>query len=137
MATGCSTQFISANYHVYFKITKVFLCMMCFLYLFTYIFIYLQLFGMLIMAIGLYGVVFTAQDLHGLKSVEIAYIVITDLSGVMVALGSIIFLVSFAGCVGALRENLCLLKLVSKIRFDTCIVIHMNVKNFKQVVFST
>lgn len=66
---------------------------------------------MLIIAIGLYGVVFTAQDLHGLKSVQVAYIVITDLSGVMVALGSIIFIVSFAGCVGALRENLCLLKL--------------------------
>ncbi|KAK7067807.1 Tetraspanin-33 [Halocaridina rubra] len=63
------------------------------------------------MAIGLYGVVFTAQDLHGFKSIEIAYIIITDVSGVMVALGAIIFMVSFAGCVGALRENLCLLKL--------------------------
>lgn len=67
---------------------------------------------MLIVAIGLYGVVFTAQDLYGLKSVKIAYIVITDLSGIMVALGSIIFIVSFAGCVGALRENLCLLQVV-------------------------
>lgn len=75
---------------------------------------------MLIIAIGLYGVVFTAQDLHGLKSVEIAYIVITDLSGVMMAIGSIIFLVSFAGCVGALRENLCLLKVVSKTSLAAC-----------------
>lgn len=70
---------------------------------------------MLVLAIGLYGVVFTAQDLHGLKSVETAYIIITDLSGVMVVLGSIIFIVSFAGCVGALRENLCLLKLVREL----------------------
>lgn len=78
--------------------------------LFTFNFIF-WLFGLLLVGIGLYGVVFTAQDLHGLKSVKIAYIVLTDLSGVMVALGSIIFVVSFAGCVGALRENLCLLKL--------------------------
>ncbi|XP_042231489.1 tetraspanin-33-like isoform X2 [Homarus americanus] len=83
-------------------------CIKWTLFFFNFIF---WLFGMLLMAVGLYGVVFTAQDLHGLKSVEIAYIVITDLSGVMVALGGIIFLVSFAGCVGALRENLCLLKL--------------------------
>nr|XP_053646241.1 tetraspanin-33-like [Cherax quadricarinatus] len=83
-------------------------CIKWTLFFFNFIF---WLFGMLIIAIGLYGVVFTAQDLNGLKSVQIAYIVITDLSGVMVALGSIIFIVSFAGCVGALRENLCLLKL--------------------------
>ncbi|XP_068223549.1 tetraspanin-33-like [Palaemon carinicauda] len=83
-------------------------CVKWALFFFNFIF---WIFGLLILAIGLYGVVFTAQDLYGLKSVEIAYIIITDLSGVMVALGSIIFIVSFAGCVGALRENLCLLKL--------------------------
>lgn len=83
-------------------------CIKWTLFAFNFLF---WLLGMLIMAIGLYGVVFTAQDLYGLKSAEMAYIIITDLSGVMVALGSIIFLVSFAGCVGALRENLCLLKL--------------------------
>ncbi|XP_066986368.1 tetraspanin-33-like isoform X2 [Macrobrachium rosenbergii] len=68
-------------------------------------------FGLLIIPIGLYGVIHTAQGLYYLKSVENAYTAITDHSGVMVALGSVIFLVSFAGCVGALRENLCLLKL--------------------------
>ncbi|XP_042885875.1 tetraspanin-33-like [Penaeus japonicus] len=83
-------------------------CVKWTLFFFNFIF---WLFGMLVLAIGLYGVVFTAQDLHGLKSVETAYIIITDLSGVMVVLGSVIFIVSFAGCVGALRENLCLLKL--------------------------
>ncbi|KAK3863570.1 hypothetical protein Pcinc_000070 [Petrolisthes cinctipes] len=87
--------------------THVSQCIKWTLFFFNFLF---WVFGMLIMAIGLYGVVFTAQDLYGLKSVEIAYIVITDLSGVMVALGSIIFIVSFAGCVGALRENLCLLQ---------------------------
>ncbi|XP_045111452.1 tetraspanin-33-like isoform X1 [Portunus trituberculatus] len=83
-------------------------CVKWTLFAFNFIF---WLFGLLLVGIGLYGVVFTAQDLHGLKSVKIAYIVLTDLSGVMVALGSIIFVVSFAGCIGALRENLCLLKL--------------------------
>ncbi|XP_050706509.1 tetraspanin-33-like [Eriocheir sinensis] len=83
-------------------------CVKWTLFFFNFIF---WLLGLLLVAIGLYGVVFTAQEINGLKSVEVAYIVLTDLSGVMVALGTIIFIVSFAGCVGALRENLCLLKL--------------------------
>lgn len=32
----------------------------------------------------------------------------------MMIIGGITFLMSFAGCLGALRENICLLKLVSR-----------------------
>lgn len=75
------------------------------------------MFGLLTMAIGAYGMYFTAVDLQDKKSLEIVYIIFTDLSGVLVAFGGIIFLISSAGCVGALRENMCLLKFVSIINF--------------------
>ena len=65
------------------------------------------------MAIGVYGMYFTAVDLQGKEEMEKIYILLTDLSGVFLAFGSVIFLVSYAGCIGALRENLCLLKTVS------------------------
>ena len=65
------------------------------------------------MAIGAYGMYFTAVDLTGKENLELMYILFTDVSAVFLAFGGVIFLVSFAGCVGALRENLCLLKTVS------------------------
>ncbi|KAF2368406.1 Tetraspanin/Peripherin [Trinorchestia longiramus] len=71
-----------------------------------------QVCALLLSAAGAYGMYFTAVERwDGKGSLELAYIVITDLSGVLLALGAIIWMVSFAGCVGALRENLCLLRL--------------------------
>lgn len=84
-------------------------CLKWTLFLFNFIFFVC---GFLVSAAGAYGMYFTAVELHGGKnSLELAYIVITDLSGVLLALGVVIWFVSFAGCIGALRENLCLLKL--------------------------
>ena len=85
----------------------------------------LQICGLLLSAAGAYGMYFTAVEIHGEKdSLELAYIVITDLSGVLLALGIIIWIVSFAGCVGALRENLCLLKLV-RLLIDIILASHV------------
>ena len=39
--------------------------------------------------------------------------VIFNLAFFMVLVGGIVFMVSFAGCIGALRENMCFLKLYS------------------------
>lgn len=44
---------------------------------------------------------------------------IFDLTILIVILGCIIFIIAFAGCIGALRENVCLLKFVSQ-----CYVMH-------------
>ena len=41
------------------------------------------------------------------------YDLVFDLTIIMIVLGAIIFVLAFTGCVGALRENICLLKFVS------------------------
>lgn len=72
-----------------------------------------QLFGGLLIGIGLYAFVDKWQ-LNGMVRLETVYDVILNVSLVMVIMGGVVFIVSFAGCVGALRENTCLLKFVSK-----------------------
>jgi tetraspanin-33 len=69
------------------------------------------LFGGLLIGIGLYAFVDKWQ-LTGWVKLDNVYDVILNVSLVMVLMGGVIFIVSFAGCVGALRENTCLLKFV-------------------------
>lgn len=71
-----------------------------------------QLFGGLLIGIGLYAFVDKWQ-LTGWVKLETVYDVVLNISLVMVIMGAVVFVVSFAGCVGALRENTCLLKFVS------------------------
>ncbi|KAF2897986.1 hypothetical protein ILUMI_08193 [Ignelater luminosus] len=70
------------------------------------------LFGGLLIGIGLYAFVDKWQ-LTGWVKLETVYDVILNISLVMVIMGGVVFIVSFAGCVGALRENTCLLKFYS------------------------
>jgi len=84
-------------------------CLKWTLFIFNFVF---WICGLLLSAAGAYGMYYTALAGHGDKgSLELAYIVITDLSGILLGMGFIIWIVSYSGCIGALRENLCLLKL--------------------------
>lgn len=71
-----------------------------------------QLLGGLLIGIGLYTFVEKWQA-TGLVRFETVYDIVLNISLVLVIAGGVIFHVSFAGCVGALRENTCLLKFVS------------------------
>lgn len=68
--------------------------------------------------IGMYAFVDKWQ-LTGWVKLETVYDVILNVSLVMVIMGGVVFVVSFAGCVGALRENTCLLKFV-RIKISNC-----------------
>ena len=50
------------------------------------------------------------------QDIETIYDVLLDLSILLMIVGAVIFIVGYAGCVGALRENICLLRIVSNIQ---------------------
>lgn len=68
--------------------------------------------GGLLISIGVYAFIDKVQ-LSGSLRVDNVFDVILNVSLVMILMGGIIFMVSFSGCIGALRENTCLLKLYS------------------------
>lgn len=71
------------------------------------------LFGGLLLAIGVYAFMDKLMDGNGWVRLDTIYDVIFNISLVMIIAGVIVFTVSFAGCLGALRENTWLLKLYS------------------------
>lgn len=66
------------------------------------------------MGVGLYAF-FEKWKGTGYSLVLNAEQMILDISIIMLIVGFVMFTVSFAGCVGALRENSCLLKFVRPI----------------------
>lgn len=73
-----------------------------------------QLLGGLLIGIGTYAFLDKWPDMvNGLIKVETIYDVVLNISLVLIIAGGVVFVVSFAGCVGALRENTCLLQFVS------------------------
>ncbi|KAH8240544.1 hypothetical protein KR038_008198 [Drosophila bunnanda] len=71
------------------------------------------LFGGLLLGIGIYAFKDKWEEANGWVRLETIYDVIFNISLVMIIAGMVIFLVSFSGCLGALRENTFLLKLYS------------------------
>lgn len=61
--------------------------------------------------VGFYAFVDKWQ-MTGSVRVENFYDILLNISLVMIIAGAVVFIVSFAGCVGALRENTCLLQFV-------------------------
>jgi len=68
--------------------------------------------GLLMVAIGLWAFL-DKYNTQGIVKVQTAFDIILDLSIVLIVVGGLIFAISFAGCIGALRENTCLLGLYS------------------------
>jgi len=71
------------------------------------------LFGGLLLGIGIYAFMDKWEEANGSVRLENVYDVILNISLVMILAGMVIFLVSFFGCLGALRENTFLLKTYS------------------------
>lgn len=89
--------------------TYVSSCVKYMIFLLNFIF---WLFGGLLIGIGFYAFVDKWQA-TGLIKLETFYDIVLNISLVMIIAGGIVFVVSFAGCLGALRENTCLLKFYS------------------------
>lgn len=70
-----------------------------------------QLFGGVIIGIGIWA--YLEKQKYYSKEIESVYDVIFDMAIVFFVLGVIIFILGYAGCIGALRENIFLLKFVS------------------------
>ncbi|KAH8398034.1 hypothetical protein KR222_010827 [Zaprionus bogoriensis] len=71
------------------------------------------LFGGLLAGIGIYAFMDKWQEGDGWRQLENIYDLVLNVSVVLIIAGIVVFVVSFAGCLGALRENTCLLKFYS------------------------
>jgi len=70
------------------------------------------LMGVLLLGIGTYAVIDKWASGEGFR-LENVYDIIFNLAFLLIICGGVIAIVSFAGCIGALRENMCLLKFYS------------------------
>ncbi|KAG8035430.1 hypothetical protein G9C98_006876 [Cotesia typhae] len=86
--------------------TYVSSCVKYMIFMLNFIF---WLFGGLLIGVGIYAFYDKLQTTGTIK-VENVYDIVLNISLVMAIAGGVVFIVSFAGCVGALRENTCLLK---------------------------
>lgn len=68
----------------------------------------LWMMGTVVIGLGMWSYIEKNKFAH--KSAEDVYDVLFDVSIVVIILGSLLFVVAFMGCLGALRENICLLK---------------------------
>ncbi|TRY78643.1 hypothetical protein TCAL_11603, partial [Tigriopus californicus] len=70
------------------------------------------LFGALLVGVGVYAALDKWHSGEGFK-LENVFDVLFNLAFLIIILGGVVFIVSFAGCIGALRENMCLLRFYS------------------------
>lgn len=68
--------------------------------------------GLMLMAVGVYATLdkWSSGEVFKLDTI---FDVMFNLGFLLIIIGGIVFIVSFAGCIGALRENTCLLKFYS------------------------
>ena len=66
---------------------------------------------MLFIAVGIWA--YTEKERFDVGGAKNIYDILFDISIVIIVIGSVIFVIGFTGCLGALRENIVLLKIVS------------------------
>lgn len=79
------------------------------MFFFNFIF---WLLGLLLMGIGIYAIMDRWSSGEAFKF-ETIFDVIFNVGFLLLLIGFVVFIVSFAGCIGALRENMCLLRFYS------------------------
>jgi len=84
-------------------------CVKYTMFFFNFIF---WLMGLLLMGIGIYAIMDKWSSGEAFK-LETIFDVIFNIGFLLLLIGFIVFIVSFAGCIGALRENMCLLRFYS------------------------
>lgn len=85
----------------------------CFL---IYVFFYLQFFGLCVLSVGFWAINEKDKVSNGIA--KLTHLAL-DPAFILIIVGIIIFVIGFTGCVGALRENTCLLSMVSLVRFKS------------------
>jgi len=84
-------------------------CVKYTMFFFNFIF---WILGLLLMGIGIYAIMDRWSSGEAFK-LETIFDVIFNIGFLLVLVGFVVFIVSFAGCIGALRENMCLLRFYS------------------------
>ena len=74
--------------------------------------------GGVLIGVGIWAMV--ERSKYYQTDIKDVYDVFTDVSIVLIVFGIIIFIIACAGCIGALRENVILLKIVSRGNYIYC-----------------
>lgn len=82
----------------------------------------MKLFGLCILAVGVWA--WNEKDMF--NNLSKLTTIALDPAFILICSGTITFIIGFAGCVGALRENTCLLAIVSFAVCYFCMIIYMN-----------
>ncbi|KAL3865084.1 hypothetical protein ACJMK2_006715 [Sinanodonta woodiana] len=76
------------------------------LFLFNFLF---WLCGGLMMGVGVWA--YIEKNKYYFQEVTSIYDIMLDISIVLIIIGGVVFILGFSGCIGALRENICLLRI--------------------------
>jgi len=99
----------SRRRHVPTGFTYISSCVKYTMFLFNFLF---WVCGLLLMAVGVYATLDKWSNGEAL-SLQNIYDVIFNLGFLLIIIGGVVCIVSFAGCIGSLRENMCFLKFYS------------------------
>lgn len=86
------------------------------------LFVWFQIISLVFIAIGIWAYVLTKDINQNISEEKDIFDYFFDFSLIFIVFGILIFFLSFLGAIGALRENICLLKSVSISFCTICIL---------------